>query len=1025
MKAMVNFVLNNKLAIWIMTIIMIIAGLYSATEMNKETLPNVDVPYLIVTTVYPGATPEMVDAEIASQIDPKLRSIKEVKNVNSTSNQNFSMIMLEFEYGSDVDSLKNQVQKELDSLTLKEEIQKPSILSIDMNSIPIVSLSINSDKLSPELVTELIEKELSPKLKEVEGINSVNVSGLVQEKAVLSFDAEKLKLFNLTEDQLIKIIQANNVDMSLGLMDFKTSKEAVSIYGSKQSIEDLNELVLPFPIDRSNNAKLSDFAKIELVSDSNSISRVNGSDSFSVNIIKGQGANTVVVAENLKVVIDKFLENNKDVSITYVYDDSIEINKSVETMLSKALFGTLAAIFIIMIFLRDLRSTIISIVSIPLSLLISAFILHQLGVTMNLMSLGAMTVAIGRIIDDSIVVVENIFRRLNDKEEQLHGRALIREATLQMFGPITSSTLVTVAVFLPLMLVGGLVGEIFMPFALTMIFSLLSSLLVAITIVPAMAHTMFKKEIYGLKEINKNHSKPSKMASKYESILNWTLNHKGISLTATLLLVAGSVALIPQLGFGFLAEEETPTISYSYEVQNEETEEDIIKALELAETYLVSNKDVEIVQAVYGSDDPMAALMPGSNGGSITATFESVSKMNAVKDELIEKLSTLDTKGTWVEKDSASMFSNEEVAFSFTGATMQDLEVAIKQVENIYASEKDIKEFSSTLSEVYKENQLYIDEEAVAKSGLTTAQVAMALFANNSETVVTKVTNEKGKVFEVVTRNEQSQTPDSMETMLNKVVAVSPMTNEPVLLKDVVSLEEGSTVSSVVKENGRLVVSISGKIKEGADLTAVNAAILSEINKLDLPTGVEVKTGGTTAQMMDSFAQLGLAMLAAIAIVYLILVLTFREGLAPFAILFSLPMTIIGVVVALFITDMKLDISGMLGILMLIGIVVTNAIVLLDRVIENENKGLDVREALLEGGKVRLRPILMTALATVVALIPLAIGAESGGLISQGLGITVIGGLVSSTFLTLFVVPIVYEGLTRLFNKNRFTERKD
>lgn len=1018
MRSVVDFVLKNKLATWILSLILIVAGVYSTLQMNKESIPNIDIPYLIVTTVYPGATPETVDKEVSSILETRLKEIDNLENINSDSNQNFSMITLEFEYGSNINDLKTLVQKEIDTVTFKEGIEKPSIMSIDMNTMPVVSLGVSSEKLSIDEMTALIQKELSPKLQDLDGVNNIEVSGLIEEKIVLTFDKKLLDAYQLTEEQLIDLIKANNVNMSIGLVEFDESKEAVAVYGEKDSLENLKSLSLPFPNAKGEQATLKEFATLKLVKEENSISRVNGLNSFSINITKGQEANTVEVAELVKEVTDEFMEKNSEVEVTYVFDQSTEINNSVHTMLNKALFGTLAAIVIILIFLRDIRSTIISVISIPLSLLISAFVLKQLDVTMNLMSLGAMTVAIGRVIDDSIVVVENIFRRLHDKSEPLKGRALIKEATLQMFVPILSSTMVTIAVFLPLMLVGGMVGELFMPFALTMMFSLLASLLVAVTIVPVMAHSMFKKEIYGLKQPKDSHSKPSKLSNSYAKALTWSLNHKVITLFLSFVLVGGSVALIPQLGFGFLNEEETADLTYSYEVENSETEAEIIKALDKAEAYLLNQKEVEIVQATYGSDNEMAALMNSGEGGSITASFKSVKAKNEAKKEILAGLQKLDTKGIWNEVDNASMFSSNEVSYSIQGATLEDLEVASKQIIPILEKEKSIEKVSSTLDEVYKENQFLILDDKIAKHGLTTAQVGMVLYNIGDEKEITSISDKNGKTYKVVTKTETTEA-HKLDDLLNRLVGVSKVTNKKVYVKDVVEVKEGSTVSGVTKENGRLIATITGKVSEDGDTTALNSKIEKEIEELSLPAGVEMKTEGTSAQMVEAFGKLGMAMLAAIGIVYFILVLTFKEGLAPFAILFSLPMTIIGVVVALYVTGLTLDISGMLGLLMLIGIVVTNAIVLIDRVLENEYAGENIREALVEAGKTRLRPILMTAIATVTALIPMAIGAESGGLISQGLGVTVIGGLVSSTILTLFIVPVIYEGLSKLFRKDR------
>jgi HAE1 family hydrophobic/amphiphilic exporter-1 len=1022
LKSIVNFALKNKLAVWIMTILLITTGIYSGTKMKMEILPELEIPYLLINTMYIGGTPEEIDKSITEPLEQRLKNLDSIKMVKSTSSNNVSLVTLEFDYGVDIEKVKNNVQKEIDkvSVDFDERISDSEIIEINLNTLPVYSLSTTSEKLNSSEMSKLVEEDLLTKLTSIEGVSSVEMGGATKEQIVMKYKQNVLAQYKITEDTIEKLIQGNSLNIPLGLLEFEETEESVIVQGKKESLEQLRDLPLPFRDQQGKNLLLSDFVDLEKVQIKDTISRVNGEESISLNVVKAQSANTVDVVNKSKEIIKEFEEKNKDISINILMDQAEPIEESITTMLSKALFGAMFAIFIIMLFLRDAKSTFISVVSIPVSLILSLAVLYKLGITLNTMTLGAMTVAIGRVIDDSIVVVENIYRRLNDKNEKLKGKELIKEATLEMFVPILSSTMVTIAVFLPLGLVGGFVGQLFLPFALAMAFSLLASLLVAITIVPAMAHSLFKKELAG--DGKQHKEKESKITKIYVKGLKWTLNHKAITLIISLLLVGGSLALTPKLGFGFLPNEADKQWALSYTPGNGEKEESVEKALYTAEDYLLNIDEIEQIQSTLGSSGGLMSL--GNANGGMTLIFKDTAienDMEKTKQEILTGLEKLDIKGQWTEAQggpSAGLSSNQ-ISYSLYGKTIEDLNIATKQVEVIMNKNKDIKNVASDISEVYKENRLVIDEDKTAAYGLTTVQVGMSLSTLSRDKEITKIV-EQGKETKVIIKGENKSYNNINEILEKELVNMNGMV---IQVKDVVKVEESVTVSSIKKDDGKLVGTITAEVLVD-DVKGVSTEIEKGINELELPKGVELVEGGVGAQMTEAFVQMGLAMLAAIGIVYLLLVLTFKEGLAPFAILFSLPLTIIGVVIILFITGLTVDVSAMLGLLMLIGIVVTNAIVLVDRVLKNEYEGMEMREAILEGSQTRIRPILMTAIATIGALLPLAFGTEGGGLISQGLGVTVIGGLISSTVLTLFIVPVIYELLSKVMKKDRKNNNK-
>jgi HAE1 family hydrophobic/amphiphilic exporter-1 len=750
---------------------------------------------------------------------------------------------------------------------------------------------------------------------------------------------------------------------------------------------------------------LKNLADFKLVKKVESISKTNGKDSISLQVIKAPDANTVDVVNNVKSELGQFKKNYKDVHIISTYDQGKPIVDSVHTMLSKAIFGAVFAMLIILLFLRNIRTTLISIVSIPLSIVIALLILKQMNITLNLMTLGAMTVAIGRVVDDSIVVIENIYRRIGLEGEILKGKDLIRAATQEMFRPIASSTIVTIAVFLPMGFVSGMVGQLFLPFALTIVFALLSSLLVAVTVVPAMADSLLRKGIK--RRGTSTHEGNSQLAYFYRKILNWALNHKWITSGVAILLLIGSVTLVPRIGLSFLPNQEQKMVIETYNPYPGQTLNDVKQIAAKTETYFEHRKGVKTIQYSLGGGNPMDPS--GSNQALFYVAYnDNFTNFSKEQEQVTKDLKARTKKGEWKAQDFSSTGSTNQMTVDVYGDSIEALKPTVAKVESILKDQPQLEQVDSSLSKSYQEYNFVVDQKKISQYGLTASQVALALSPAGNNPALTTV-NVNGKSVNVYVKSATKNYKDVKE-MLNQKLT-SPL-GKQVKISDVVKLKKGTTADTITRQDGKTYVSVSGKLK-GNNVSAVSKKVQQKLNGLSLPSGVSVSMGGVTKDMKNSFSQLGLAMLAAIAIVYLILVITFGGALAPFAILFSLPFTVIGGLVGLWVTGESLSISAMIGALMLIGIVVTNAIVLIDRVIHKEREGLSTREALLEAGMTRIRPILMTAIATIGALLPLALGYESSGFISKGLGITVIGGLASSTLLTLLIVPIVYEALSK------------
>ncbi|WP_144495422.1 efflux RND transporter permease subunit [Bacillus sp. WP8] len=1069
MNSIINFVLKNKFAVWLMTIIVTVAGLYAGLNMKQESIPNINTPVITVSTTYPGATPDEVSDKVTDPIEKSIQNLNGVSVVTSNSFENASSIQIEYDYSKDMDEAKKEIEDAISNIDFPENAEKPKIARFSINAIPILALSVSGDKESLQDLTQKVENDLVPSLQGLDGVSSVEASGQQIKEVEFSFKEKKLKEYGLDEETVQNMIKGSDVNVPLGLYTFGNKQKSVVVDGNILSVKDLKNMRIPVTPSAGGGAgsagagspsssagaqgveqqagsasqqqaaaqqqtgaassqsvelptiKLSEIADIKVVKEAESISRTNGKDSIGLQIVKGSDANTVSVAEEVTKELEKFKKDNKGIKVSTTYDQAEPIKESVSTMLNKAIIGAIFAIIIILLFLRDIKSTLISVISIPLSLLIAVLLLNQLDITLNIMTLGAMTVAIGRVVDDSIVVIENIYRRMALKDEPLKGKALVREATKEMFIPIMSSTIVTIAVFLPLALVGGMIGELFIPFALTIVFALLASLLVAITIVPMMAHTLFKKNLYGTAKKVKEH-KPSKLAGGYRRVLNWTLNHKWITSGIAILMLVGSLFLAPLVGVSFLPQEAEKTAMVTYTPEPGQTREQAIDETKKAEEYLMKRDHVNTVQYSLGSSNAMTASVGGNSNGALffVQYDEDTPNFDKEKDRVVKALQDKTSKGEWKSQDFSSAGASNTVTYYVYGDKASDIEGTVKDVENILKDEKNLKNVSTSLSEKYDEYTFNADQEKLAKLGLTASQIAQAIAPQNSETTLTKVT-EDGKELDVKLQTEKDEYK-SKKDLENKKITTP--TGQEVRIGDVVKVKDGTTANTVTKRDGKIYAEVSGDMTTD-DVSSVTQDVQKKVDKLDLKSGVTIDTGGVSADIQESFTQLGLAMLAAIAIVYLVLVITFGGGLAPFAILFSLPFTVIGALAGLFIAKETISLNAMIGLLMLIGIVVTNAIVLIDRVIHKEQEGLSTREALLEAGATRLRPILMTALATIGALLPLALGFEGGSqIVSKGLGVTVIGGLTSSTLLTLVIVPIVYEMLSKFKRKNKYAEEE-
>ena len=696
--------------------------------------------------------------------------------------------------------------------------------------------------------------------------------------------------------------------------------------------------------------------------------------------------------------VQKKLETFKEeADIELIYNDAQEIERSIAGMLEKGLLGALLASVVVLLFLRDFRATLVAIVSIPLSVLVTLSLLKYFtDISLNIMTLSGMTVAVGRVVDDSIVVMENIIRRL--QKERL-SREMVLDATKEVGRAITGSTITTIAVFAPLILVSGMIGKMFAPFGLTVVFALLASLLVAVTVVPALSFLFIRRK-------NRKESYNAGIYSLYRRSLKWSLNHKGTILTLSLVLFLASLPLAGMSPFTFLPEQEEKYVEARLEMPQGSSLDALDREAKRLDGIIGESDDVELSQVVIGKrlGD---GLGDSSNQADWMIKLKTSADTGTFVEEMKRKLAP-ETQGAKLDINEMAGAGSAKINVTVKGNDTEDLKLAAEKITEEIAQIKGTQNVENSLVSDVKTLELSIRPKEALANGLSTMQVAQSIQPFLSKQKIGEVG--EGEEKEVLQLQVTGQSMNS-EKEIEKLPLFS-LSGELLQVKDIAEIKEVNMPSTLQYDGEEPYATISGTISD-EDAGGVNQKIRDKVNKLSLPDGVKVQFGGSDEQIQQMVTDMGIAILVAIGLVYLVMVVTFSEGRAPFAILFSLPLAVIGALGATVLTRQPISLSSLIGMLMLIGIVVTNAIVLVDRVQQQKNRGLTVRESLLEAGSTRLRPILMTAVATVGALLPLSFGVGEGALVSTGLAVVVIGGLITSTLLTLWVVPVMYELLHR------------
>ncbi len=985
MYLLTRFALMKTWITYLLTAILAGVCLWGTLTLKQELLPDIELPMMTIVTVYPQAQPEDVMNEVTIPIESTVSDISGLKHITSTSIENTSVVFVEFEYGTKMEKVINTVNENISKLDLPQEVldvpslipqitENPRIVPVNLNSMPVIVFSLNGDLPLSELAN-IAEAQVVPALNKVAGVFEVSLDGVKGEEIIVTPSVDKMNQFGLSITQLAGIV----------------------ISGKYNSVESIQNTPLG-----TSGLTLKQVADISLGPEpTSSIVRANGKPSITVSITKTAEANTVITANAIIAESEKIRGAlPAGVQLVTILDQSTYIENSVQNLTNDALIGGGLAVLVVFLFLLAIRASLVTAISIPMSVLIGFLIMHLAGITVNILTLSAMTLAIGRVIDDSIVMVEVTYRRMQAGER-------FPQATLngarEIVNAITSATITTVVIFVPLALVGGIVGEMFVPFALTVTFTMFGSLISALTIVPALTRILDA----GKEKVRMGGGNPWYQRI-YARTLRWCLGHRAGTLAIAIMLFVGSLGLLPIIGTSFMPEINTSVVSVNIEMPKDATAEELMDTVADVETVLASDPNVLTYTTTVGiSQSGVAYVMLGGGsaaGADITVTIAKGISTREATETIENELNSVHTTGTISVGSVQAMSTGSEslVDLSVRGNNIED----ITKVANDLAAElgriEGIGDREVIIGKVVPKVVITPDPSKLAATGMVDQaagiQSEIMLILRGGTVGNTTIDSREYPVY--VTAAVQTATVDSLKQL-------NVGRGKTVPLGSISSIDVIDVPTELKRIDQKLAASVTAPITV-KNVGAVNRSVQQIIDDMDLPEGVEIGSGGIFEDMKESFSQMYISILIAMVLSYVVLVVTFHSFVKSLIIMVSLPLASVGAFLGLLLTGHTLGVIGLMGILMLVGIVLTNAVVLLAYVEQLRTKGQLLRDALMAAGETRLRPILMTALTTLIAMIPMALGLGEGVIVASELAIVVIGGLFSSTLLTLLVVPVIY-----------------
>ena len=1031
--------MKNRALVALVTVVVAVFGVFSLTSLKRELTPSISFPVIAVISVYPGASPDVVNDDVSVPIESAIQGIAGLDSSTATSSTNSSIVSATFKYGTDLIATEQKVTQVINRIksTLPTGVD-PQVVSGSIDDLPVLQVAVTSNGDVKALATA-IRANVVPELSKIDGVRSVALQGAVGQRITITPNPASLAKAGFTTTDITTALQQNGVLIPGGAITQDGSTYSVLAGVKLASVSDISALPLIPSLSSAGKVAPSTIGAVATVALADdpvtSISLVDGKPALTISVTKTPDSNTVEVSTAVnKMLPDLQTKIGDGTTFTSVFDQAPYIQQSITSLGEEGGLGLVFAILVILLFLLSVRSTLVTAISIPTSILVTFIGLRTVGYSLNILTLGALTIAIGRVVDDSIVVIENIKRHLDRGEDRA---STVVTAVREVATAVTASTVTTVAVFLPLAFVGGTVGELFRPFSLTVSIALLASLLVALTIVPVLAYWFLRPSKRALGRLATPHradtgtspqliasatplfvpkhaivepaveeddEKPTLLQRGYRPIIAWTLRHSVVTVLLAVLVLIGTGALFPMMKTNFLGDSGQNTLTVT---QNVPTGESLQAQQDVglrASTALKAVQGVTTVQVSIGSGGGLAAAFGAgqSSGISYSITTDAKADQNAVQSSIRAAFIGIANATDIHLSSGSSAGGSTDIAVDISATDQSQLQAASETLVTALRALPEAAQVQSNLSASSPYIAVKVDRAKAASVGLSEAAVgAMVSRSIQSARVGSIVIDNTTLSIYLSPDSPPKTTADLAALKIPTIVGLIPLSS----LADVA---QTNGPASITTQRGQRTASVT-VTPSGDNLASASAAVQSAIDKANLPSTVTATLGGAAASQASAFSQLGIALLIAIVIVYVVMVATFRSLRQPLLLLISIPFAATGAIILQVVTGVPLGVASLIGVLMLIGIVVTNAIVLVDLVNQYREAGMTVPEAVLHGSSRRLRPILMTALATILALTPMALGVTGhGGFISQPLAIVVIGGLFSSTTLTLIVLPVLY-----------------
>lgn len=1019
---------NKPITTFMVFTAIVVMGIYSLVQIPVDLYPEMDPPFISVMTTYVGANAGDIEANVTKQLEDALNSVDKMKEITSTSSDNLSIVNLEFEWGTNLDEATNDIRDVVDRIIdfLPEGVERPTIFKFNTSMMPIVFYAVTAKESYPGLEKLLDEKIINP-LNRIEGIGSIRMMGAPRRVVYVDADPRQLDAYNLTIEQIGNLIAAENMNMPSGNVKMGSLDYQLRVQGEFTGSSVIENIVVGNMAGKP--VYIRDVATVrDSIKDLSLDEKINGEQGLRMFVMKQSGANTMKVAREVRKNVDELQKQlPPDVKINLIMDTSDFIKGSINNLSETLMWAFIFVGLVVLFFLGRWRATFIIILTIPISLIVAFLYLYITGNSINVISLTSLSIAIGMVVDDAIVVLENITRHV---ERGATPREASIYATNEVWLAVIITTLVVVAVFFPLTLVGGMTGVIFNQLGWIVTITIVTSTLAAISLTPMLSSKMLrlrpKKQNPGrFSYANTIERALNYIDNFYEKTLRWVLRHKTFTMITSLGVFVGSMFLFNFIGTDFMPESDESSVTVSIELQTGLRVEETLKTTRYVErVFREKFPEIQIMSASSGSDDEGSMFSLFTTTGSNMINF--MMRLNDVEERSRSVWDIADEMRAEIGKLPEVVNFTVSTSNQGMGGTSNTVDVEIfgydfdvtnalaEEVRQRLVSVPGAIDVQVSRKKDKPELQFALDREKLALHGLTTAQVSTYI-RNRVSGLITSRYKEEGEEYDIRIRF-QEEFRNSI-TDLEEITIVTP-TGSRIKLKELGEVKEYWSPPNIEHKRRERIVTVTAKPDKVA-LGVLATNIQTAISDLDIPQGVMLNVGGAYEEQQESFMDLGLLMILSIILVFIVMASQFESFAMPFVIMFSIPFAFTGVALALFITGTTLSLVAALGAVLLIGIVVKNGIVLVDFTNLMRDRGYELYEAIAISGKSRLRPVLMTAATTILGMLPLALSTGEGSEIWRPMGITVIGGLVFSTIVTMVVVPVMYGILARHGERNK------